>query len=666
VTDRTPGEMDGPRPIGGAPAPLGAAAPLPADAGPQPPGPPRRRFRLLRRLLAGLGVLVLVLAGLGVAGFFFLGRFDLGPLLARGGTAALGRQVTVASLHVTPGRWLRVEVAGLQIDNLPGGTRPKMLELGQARLEVEALSLLRGPVAIRAAWAEDVSVLLERLPDRAANWHFGGDAQASAAPVDPAAPPDRSWFPSLRDVELRRGEVLMRTTGGQMLRTRLETASLQTAGDDQPVRLEGAGAYNDTAVTLAASLDPIAVLRDATRPYGTDLHLVGEGDTALDFKGTMTVPLDIDGAHGTLSLTAPKLDTLLKLSGAAMAVPAPIVLAGRLDRSGSLWRLTEASGSLAGEALTVKLLQLAEGGAGEPDAITLDLALDKLDLDALLPDQGGAPRGDTPLVLSQRPDPALDVRLRIGALAYDGVRANELELVGTQTPGRIDVPTLALTTSGIRLNGSGEAAATETGARITAAAALEQSDLDDVRKILGLRSVPMSGRLDGRIAVTAEADTLEAVTRVARVQAVVSMRGGRIAKSAIEMASTDMRALFRDASGTTPIACLLAVAQMDGQRGTVAPLRVRAETGTITGRASFDLGAQRLDLVIGSQRDTTGFFALDVPVRVSGSFASPDILPAEWSAEGRAQLAAGDDMAPLPPDLRSFAQRSACYRQGSR
>ncbi|PZW38998.1 uncharacterized protein involved in outer membrane biogenesis [Humitalea rosea] len=619
---------------------------------------PSRPSRWPRRALLSLGCVLLLLAGLGLAGFFFLRRIDLGPIVAGRVAAALGRPVAIGGLHVTPGRWLLVELAGLRIGNLPGGSREEMLALGRLSLEVEALSLLRGPVVVRKARAEEASLLLERLPDRTANWHF------SRRRAVPEGAGDRSWVPTLLDVELHRGEVLVRTTGGLLLRTRLETATLATPAADQPVRLRATGAYNDTAVTLEAALDPIVVLRDASRPYGTDLRFVAGEDTALTFEGSMTAPFDVDGAEGRLSLTAPRLGTLLALAGVVAEIPARLDLAGPMTRKGDRWRLSEASGSFAGQALTLRLLQLDEGRDGSPDAIALALSLEKLALDPLLPAPGSVGGGDTPLVVSQRPDPRLDVQIAIGALNVAGEDLGVVELTATQEPGRINVQHLAATLSGIRLAGSGAVAATDTGARLSAEAALERSDLDDVRKLLGLRSLPMSGRLEGKLALTAEAATLRAVGEAAQVQAVLTMTGGQIAKAAIEMASTDVRALFRDAGGSTPIACMLAVAEMHGGRGTVAPLRLRAEAGTIAGRAQFDLGTRQMDLVIGSQSETTGFFALDVPVRVSGAFASPSILPAEWSAEGRAQLAAGDDMAPLPPELRRHAQSNPCFRAG--
>jgi hypothetical protein len=65
-------------------------------------------------------------------------------------------------------------------------------------------------------------------------------------------------------------------------------------------------------------------------------------------------------------------------------------------------------------------------------------------------------------------------------------------------------------------------------------------------------------------------------------------------------------------------------------------------------------------MTIGSEARTTSAFALDIPVRISGSFASPSVQPARWSDGGRALMAATDTVAQLPPGLREVARRNAC------
>lgn len=616
----------------------------------------------LLKLLAVLGAILLV------AGFAFLlllPRFDLGGLVAGRAAAALGRDLRIAGLHVTPGRWIGLRLEGVRLANIPTGSEPAMAILERLEAEVSLLSLLRGPVAVRRLSVEGLRLLLERDGERHPNWRFG---EAHHKPAS-EAPADRSWFPTLLQADIRRSEVVFRTTGGKLLRSRIDTGGIITPDAASPVRLQLAGAYNDVPLTLEAQLGTIEVLRDAATPYPTALRIAA-GRTTLDFTGTMTAPLDVDGAVGRLALVAPDPAALLAIAGTTADWDASLTLAGHFERHGDLWRLREASGTLNEVPLTVALLELQEGsragGQARGDAIAVELALERADLNKVLgaqrPGRGGD--ADIPLTLDPAPDPSFTAKLSFGTLAYARMQASDVRLAVALQPGRIVLDELALTTSGAQVTAAGMALGLEQGARIGAEVTMVDADLDRLRRDLGLRDLPLSGRLTGEVSVAAEGATLNAAARGARISAVVAMRQGSIAREVVEMASLDLRLLFRDARGQTPVSCLLGVLDMRGGVGTLAPLRIRASSGTIGGLGRFDLNRKQVDLVIGSLASTTGTFALDIPVRVSGSFASPSIRPAEWSAAGRRTLAARDELAPLPPRLRSFAERNPCFQAG--
>ncbi|TDH62838.1 hypothetical protein E2C06_09080 [Dankookia rubra] len=613
---------------------------------------------MLRRVAVGLGMAVVLLLVLAGGGLLLLGRVDLAGFAAARAEAALGRRVTIGSLHVTPGRWLRLEVTGLRIGNVEGGTRSDMVELNRASAEVELASLLQGPPVLRAVAVDGLTVLLERTADRTRNWRFG-------APKPPReGPGDRSGLPTLLDAALRDSELLFRTSRGHVLRTRLHHATIRTEDDQAPLLLRAAGTYNDVPVSLDATLGPTALLRDAARPYGTRLHLAS-GTTTLSFDGTMTDPLDVDGADGRAVLRAPTPEAILALAGASEAeLDASLDLEGRLEHRGNVWRLSAAKGQLAGEAVTVRLAQFTEGGTGRPDAVAVDLGFGRLDLNRRLAAgrRAGTAEADLPLAVSDEPDPLLAAKLTVEDLVYSKLQARDVAFEGSLMPGRIAVESFGLTTSGARVIASGQVDRRGTGGAVSAEVRLQDGELDTMRRAFGLRELPLSGRLNGWVAVAAEGATLNAAASGARVSAVVAMQGGRIAREVIETASIDLRLLFRSAQGTTPVSCLLGMLDMRAGVGEVAPLRIRSAEGTVAGTASFDLNRRQVDLVAGSVRSTTDFWALDIPVRVYGSFASPSIRPARWSEDGRARLAAADDVAPLPARLRDFARANPCYQ----
>ena len=139
--------------------------------------------RPLRRILrwtlwVGLGLIVLLVA-VGGAFFAFADRYDLASLAAGRLTASLERKATVGSLHVTPGRWIHIELRDLQLDNLPGGTQPIMATVSSISAEIEATSLLHGPVVVRDLTVNGLNVLLEHASDGRKNWKFGAAAQSA-------------------------------------------------------------------------------------------------------------------------------------------------------------------------------------------------------------------------------------------------------------------------------------------------------------------------------------------------------------------------------------------------------------------------------------------------------------------------------------------------------
>ena len=115
--------------------------------------------------------------------------------------------------------------------------------------------------------------------------------------------------------------------------------------------------------------------------------------------------------------------------------------------------------------------------------------------------------------------------------------------------------------------------------------------------------------------------------------------------------------------GRVPVTCLLAVVTLKDGIGVVSPLRLDSQEATLVGTGTIDFAGKRLDLKLKTEHDTTGFFALDVPILVSGPFKGLAVGPlpdqdAHWldGTEGRAAVAA------LPPALHKLADGSTCAK----
>ena len=589
----------------------------------------------------------------------FVANYDFAPFVAARAAIMLERPVAIDALRVRLGWHLTISAQQVQLGNRPGGTPRPMARVESATVEIDWLSLLHGPLLIRRLTADGARIFLERSGDGVGNWS-SGPASSTAPEPQPA---NRAGLPTVLNLQLTKSELVYRTSSGSLLTIGLQAGRFEALDETAPALLTATGSYNGVPVSLRADLAPLQVLRDANKPYPAEVR-ASSGDTTLHFKGTMTDPLNVDGAVGVLTLNAPTPADIMAIAGGATTLDTRLHLTGPFEHQGDRWQLTEATGRLDDMPFSAPRLIIVEGGRGQPDVVTAEMSFPRLDINALLGEgrRGNRGRADLPLAVDRAPDTLLSAHLSVGKLFYSAVEADDVVFKGALESGRISVETLTMRFEGADIAANGQVVAVDEGdgGRITARVGVNGMDVQRLRRLLGIGALPLQGRMNGEFAVVAEGATLNAASRTARMSAVVGMRGGSISRRLVEIASTDIRSVFRAAPGMSAVSCLVGVVDIRGGAGTVSPLRVRSQNGTIMGSGSFDLNRRSVDLTIGSESATTSAFALDVPVRISGSMADPTILPARWSAAGRAELAASDDVDRLLPQLRPFARQNPC------
>src|SRR4029079_1509457 len=106
-------------------------------------------------------------------------------------------------------------------------------------------------------------------------------------------PKDRTQFPTLLDFVLHDATITYRTSSGKPLVIALKQATVQSAGEDQPVTLAADGAYNDLPATLEATTDSFETLRNGAVPFGERFTLANKEST-IAFDGHLMNPLDFD------------------------------------------------------------------------------------------------------------------------------------------------------------------------------------------------------------------------------------------------------------------------------------------------------------------------------------------------------------------------------------
>lgn len=622
---------------------------------------PKRERCPLCRIVRGLALAVgglLVLAGLAAGGVaLWASRADLRPIAERAASAALGRQVTLDRLSVRWGDPLEVELTGLRIANASWGEAADMARIGRLSARVDPGSLLGGPLRYERLRIEDAAFALERNADGVGNWDFGVGPSAFAM-----VPRSRSEFPTLIDFAGSNGLITYRTHGAEVARIALDRVAVSSPGTLTPARLHAEGAYNEVAARLDAVTASFAALRDASDPFAARFTLAGQ-DTTISFDGSLAEPLDFEGARGEVSIEAQRLDDLLRVLGSTAEATLPLSVSGVLTREGDLWQLAAAKGQLMQSAFAGDL-KLREGAAGEPDDIALDLDAGALDLDEIAAALGAGPTPLTEMKLRPTGLTALDLNaaLRTSRLAAGGRTFHDVTMQGRLAGGDVTVKMLRFALAGGTFSGAGALAGREGSAgQLSLKARLTDAEAAEIAALLGAAGGEIGGRIDGTATLELHGTTVGGALRHSSGGVVLVLSEGDVARSLIERASVDLRSLFREQSGRVKARCLLAVMTLKDGVGTLGPLRLESDEAIVDGTGRVDLIDRRLDLVLESRRDSTHFFALDVPVRIAGPFAGLTAEPMLDEDEDSPQQAART-MEALPVALRDMARTSACVR----
>ena len=600
------------------------------------------------------------LATLAVGAFaLWLSTADLKPILERRASDGLQRRVTIGAFKVGWGDPLAIEASDLRIANAGWGSVPDMVRVGHLSALIDVRALLRGVLRYENLRIEDLTVVLERDPAGTGNWKLAGSGLGGGLAV---VPKNRTQFPTLIDFALARGLVTYRTTSGKILRIAMDRITARTPGEESPIALQIDGAYNDVAAKLDATFESSIALRDAGRPVGAKIAIAGK-DTTLAFDGTMMEPVDFEGVRGPLALEAHKLDDLLKMFGVAAPAKLPLALAGDLKRDGDDWSLSKAAGKLAENTFT-GALGLHEGGRGEPDDISADLAMKSLDINGLMSALGHDKKKQDVAALPLQMDLAgvnLAAQLSADQVTLGSRRFAAVKVDGTLAAGDVTLRALAFALAGGTVSAAGSLQQAKTGGHLALTAFLTKAAADALAELVGSNGGEIRGRLDGGVTLDMTGKTLGAALKTGRGAAIMTMTDGDVARELLERVSADLRTLVRAGEGRVPVTCLLGVLTLKDGIGLLSPLRLDSKEATLMGAGSIDFAGRRLDLRLQSDHDTTGFFALDVPIAVKGPFTALAVTPLMGAdvhpltaTDGAAAMEA------LPTALHKLASGSTC------
>jgi uncharacterized protein involved in outer membrane biogenesis len=618
-----------------------------------------------RSVTATLLVLFGIILLIGICAAIAITKVDPRPYVERYVSKLLDRQIRVDQLTIHWGNPLHVEIRNLRLANAKWGSVPEMLRVDYLAADIDVKALWSGVLRYQRLDIVKPVLVLERNAEGVGNWRFGSNYQQEPASQDSGlavVPKNRRQFPSLLDFALKDGLVTYRTYSGHVLKIRLDQIAIAAAGENALVDIEGSGAYNDADIRLKGQAQSFTTLRDTSVPFGTSFSLRHQS-AKLDFTGTMREPLDFEGVQGPVRIAAEKLSDILGMFHLSLPSDPEARLTADLSRQGNLWSLMDAKGSVAASNFTGKVTIL-EGNRGGTDDVSADLTFDRLDVDALLTEKPADGQPQKPRIAwtalpLQTPDasaPRVTAKVAAKSVAY-----GNLEIANASVDGRAGPDDIALTRSQFTLADSqfyvaGTVKPAGDGSHLAASLSLEDGKIERFINLLFGEAADVQGRVDGGAVVDLQGATLGEALKHSNGTLVLSLTEGRIARALLEKMATDLRALFRRGKGTARISCMLGVVQLKKGIGTLKPFKLRTPEANLNAQGSIDLSKQSLDLLLQSEAESTGFFALDVPLQISGNWNKPKIRPGRKSVPE----AAGNAGDKLPASLQALVESNPC------
>ena len=358
---------------------------------------------MLKKILIGLGVVVLLLVAAVLMGPRFVDWNTYKPRVIEAVRNATGRELAIdgdISVRLLPTPTL--SVAGVRLANLQGASTPDMARLKSLDISVALMPLISGNVQVTKVTLVDPEVELERLADGRVNWIFAPTAGAPASGAVPTQPTTGSPGPggslpsiSVDNFGIVNGTVIYRS-GSTEEKIEALNASVAARSLTGPFTAKG----DAKLAGILAHFD-VAVGQLGVGPTDLQLLINMAGDAAiLKFDGTA------DQAAATLK---GKLDAkiaepgvLLQIAGARGLPPAltkPFMLTSSIDATAKSIELPDIAFSLGDDKANGKIaVQL-----GSPVLVDASLAFARLDLDKLLPDIQPALQAEAPSGVAAAP-----------------------------------------------------------------------------------------------------------------------------------------------------------------------------------------------------------------------------------------------------------------------
>ncbi len=626
---------------------------------------PARRTHWGRRGLAAFLLLLIIALALLIA-FWNWDWFI--PLVERQASAALGRRVTLAHLHVRLGRETTVAADDVVVGNPDRFPQAAPLaRIGRLSVVASVMDYIHTKaIVLPHVTVDHPDIAATALADGSNNWTLTLPARSN--PSARPSPP-----PQIGDLEINDGtahviDPKMRSNFTAVISTR--AASGNRASE---IVVTTKGTYAAQPVTGDFVGGALLSLRDAVHPYPVNIHLAN-GPTKMSLVGTVENPLSFAGARLKLAFSGPNMALLYPLTGIPIPETPPFSIAGNLDYRKPNIRFTDFEGRVGSSDLEGTISADPRAG-GRPDVV-MDLQSRRLDL-ADLGGFVGAPAGKTSVAgatAAQRQEMAKakasknlfpDTRLNLPKIRAADIhlRYHAAHIENRYTPfdklnvaldivdGRIDVHPLDFVV------GNGDIASTialDPGANdlVHANADVKFRHLELSRLMQATHTFKGQGIIGGEARIDTNGNSLASMMGQGNGELkLVLVSAGQVSALLVDIAGLEFGNALLSALGIpnqAKINCF--VTDLPLKNGIVDTKAFVLDTSEaqVLGKGTIDLRDQTMDYTLTTRSKHFSIGSLPGPIDLTGPITSPAIRPgAEVVARAGAAAALGVVLTPL-------------------
>lgn len=308
------------------------------------------------------------------------------PMAESRASAALGRQVAIRHLHVSPGRITVIRADDVTIGNPPGwGNAPPLANIHELTLKLDLWTYLRQrQLVLPLVSIDQPRVNAIERPDGSENYRLQLSSSSGG-----------SHATKIGDLRIQDGEVHAVIPN---LKSDFHVSlNTQGEGDSAKIVAEVRGTYGGQEVTGRMAGGALLSLRDTAHPWPIDLRFEN-GNTYVALTGTLQQPLALKGADLKLEFAGPDMSQLDKLTGIPVPKTPPFEVTGELKFAGSRAEFRNIEGHVGNSDLEGMVSADASKKPLEVDADLQSRRVDLADLGGFVGTQPGrvSTPGQTP------------------------------------------------------------------------------------------------------------------------------------------------------------------------------------------------------------------------------------------------------------------------------